>query len=353
MTILLVGNHFTSFNHNKSLWSEFPPRLKEAGWQAITTSSKVQRIPRLLDMLLTIYNKRSAYQLAEIDVFSGPAFIWAECSARLLGLLHKPFILTLHGGNLPAFAERRPVRVRKVLQAARRVVAPSAYLQQAMRPYRDDIQVIPNPIDITRYPYRPRPAARPTLVWLRAFHEIYNPSLAPRVIKELAAEFPEIRLIMVGPDKGDGSLQIMLSLARELDVTHEIEVIGGIPRAQVPEMLGKADIFINTTNYDNTPVSVIEAMACGLCVVTTNVGGIPYLLEHEHDALLVPPDDAPAMAAAVRRILTEPGLAEKLSCNARKKAEGFDWSVVLPQWEHLFNSIRSYAVEREHVRLGA
>jgi glycosyltransferase involved in cell wall biosynthesis len=80
-------------------------------------------------------------------------------------------------------------------------------------------------------------------------------------------------------------------------------------------------------------------MACGLCVVSTNAGGITYLLEHEHDALLVPPDDHEAMAAAVRRLLTEEGLAARISRNARRKAEQFDWSVILPQWEALLKGV--------------
>jgi glycosyltransferase involved in cell wall biosynthesis len=94
---------------------------------------------------------------------------------------------------------------------------------------------------------------------------------------------------------------------------------------------------------DNTPVSILEAMACGLCIVSTNVGGISYLLEHEHDALLVPPDDPVTMAAAVRRVLTEPALAERLSFNARKKAELYDYSVVLPQWEALVKTVAQEA----------
>ena len=106
-----------------------------------------------------------------------------------------------------------------------------------------------------------------------------------------------------------------------------------------PDWLTKADIFINTTNVDNMPISVLEAMASGLCVVSTNVGGIPYLLEDESDALLVPPNDPQAMTAAVCRILTEPGLAEKLSSNARKKAEQFDWSVIMPQWEAILEDV--------------
>ena len=93
---------------------------------------------------------------------------------------------------------------------------------------------------------------------------------------------------------------------------------------------------MNTTNVDNTPLSVLEAQAAGLCVVSTNVGGLPYLLADGHDALLVPPDDPAAMAEAVRRAISEPGLAASLSRNGRAKAEEFDWTCVLPRWESLF-----------------
>jgi glycosyltransferase involved in cell wall biosynthesis len=184
---------------------------------------------------------------------------------------------------------------------------------------------------------RTRP--RPRLVWLRAFHETYNPRLAPQVVALLAREFPETRLTMFGPDKGDGSQGATLRLAAELGVADRITMPGKVAKSAVASCLNTGDIFLNTTNIDNTPVSVLEAMACGLCVVSTNVGGIPYLLEHEGDALLVPPDDPQEMAAAVRRVLTEQHLAARLSRRARQTAEQFDWSEVLPQWETLLTDM--------------
>jgi glycosyltransferase involved in cell wall biosynthesis len=208
-----------------------------------------------------------------------------------------------------------------------------------MRPYRDDILLISNPLEIKNYPFRLRIAFSPHLVWLRAFHNIYHPQMAPLVIANLCVSFPEITLTMVGPDKGDGALQKTQTVIEKLGLQKNIEIIRGIPKGEVPEYLERADIFINTTNVDNTPVSVLEAMICGLCVVSTNVGGIPYLLDDGRDALLVPPNNPKAMADAVLRILTEPGLAVRLSQNARKKAEQFDWSVILPQWEALFSEV--------------
>jgi glycosyltransferase involved in cell wall biosynthesis len=292
---------------------------------------------RLLDMLGTAWRKRNEYQLASIDVFSGPAFLWAELVVDELRLLGKPYLFVLRGGNLPDFGRGNPGRVSRLLRSAAIVTAPSRYLQESMRPYRRDIRLLPNAIDLPAYPFRVRSNPAPHLVWLRAFHAIYNPNLAALLLAELVDEYPDVRLTMVGPDKGDGSLQGFERTVRAMDLEGRVELAGSVPKAQVPTWLDRGDIFINTTNFDNTPVSVIEAMACGLCVVSTNVGGIPYLLEHDRDALLVPPNDSKAMAGAVERILAEPGLAEKLTRNARQKAEQFDWQVTMPKWEALFD----------------
>ena len=277
--------------------------------------------------------------MAQIDVFSGLAFIWAEATCWLLKILQKPYILTLHGGNLPQFARRWPGRVKKLLNSAAGVTVPSRYLLEAMHSYRSDLRLIPNSIDLRRYSFRRRTAFHPQIVWLRAFHSIYNPILAPKVIARLVEELPDIYLTMIGSDKGDGSFQSVQDWSRQSDVLGYISWPGAVPKADVPNWLSKADIFMNTSNVDNTPVSILEAMACGLCIVSTNVGGIPYLLEHERDALLVPPDDFEAMASAIRRVITEPNLANRLSQNARLKVERLDWSIILGQWKSLLVSV--------------
>lgn len=333
--VLLVGNFLSPAAIKPTVSAELADRLTDAGWTILTTSGKPRRAERLLDMVGTIWRLRREYAIANVDVFSGPAFVWAEAACWSLRRTGKPYLLTLHGGNLPVFARQRPGRVRRLLESAAAVTTPSCYLFEQMRPYRRDLLVLPNAVDLSAYEFRVRRNARPLLVWLRAFHRIYNPALAPHVVRRLAARFPDIHLTMVGPDKGDGSLQRTQAIAAQLGVHERILLPGGVPKASVPAWLDAADIFLNTTHIDNTPVSVLEAMASGLCVVSTNVGGIPFLVEAEQDALLVPPDDAKAMAAAVSRLLSEPGLAERLSCRARSKAEQFDWSGVLPQWERL------------------
>ncbi len=335
--VLLIGNFLSGANGSRSVGEDLAPRLSAAGWPVLTSSTKAARLPRLWDMLHTILKWRRSYAIAQVDVFSGLAFCWAEAACATLAWCQKPYVLTLHGGNLPNFARRHPQRVRRLLQSARAVTAPSRYLSEQMAPYRQGLRLLPNALVLDDYPFRLRHAVRPMLVWLRAFHEIYNPLLAVKVAQLLAPDFPRFRLAMIGPDKGDGSLQRVQSAIAKARLNERVLCVGQVPKHKVPRWLNESDIFLNTTNVDNAPVSVIEAMACGLCVVSTNVGGLPYLLVHEQEALLVRPDDAPAMAAAVRRLLTEPALADRLSRQARQAAESHDWNVVLPQWQALLN----------------
>lgn len=289
-------------------------------------------------MLCSVWSWRGDYAISQVDVYSGPAFFWAFAVTSLLRLLRKPYILTLHGGRLPDFSRRWPRSMRYVLARAKAVTVPSGYLLREMTAYRADMVMIPNPLDVAAYPFSIRSRPRPRLVWLRAFHETYNPSLAVTVLALLAPDLPEVMLTMVGPDRGDGSLQRAMAAAARLGVAHRLRVIDGVPKEKVGEVLSDADVFVNTTNVDNTPVSVMEAMACGLCVVSTNVGGIPDLLDDGRDGILVPPADARALADGILRILRDPALATRLSGNGRRKAELFDWAVLLPTWERVLQA---------------
>jgi glycosyltransferase involved in cell wall biosynthesis len=290
-------------------------------------------------MLAACIRRGRHADIAHVDVYSGNGFLWAELSCGALRLAGCPYVLTLHGGNLPVFAQRWPGRVRRLFASAAAVTAPSGFLRDAMRPYRDEIILIPNAIDLPLYPYRPREAAAPKLVWIRAFQRMYNPAMAVRVVAALRPRYPGITLHMVGPDK-DGSLAETNAAAEALNVADCVTFVPGVAKREVPAYLGRADVFLNTTNIDNMPISVLEAMASGLCVVSTDAGGVPHIVGHNESGLLVPTGDVDSMATAVARVLDEPRLAARLSARARESSLQYDWARVLGQWQDLFASVQ-------------
>lgn len=337
--VLFVGNFLSSSRASLTVGEALAARLAAAGWITLTTSDKQRRLARLADMVGTVWQRRADYDVAVVDVYSGAAFVWAEAVATALHAAGRPYVLTLHGGNLPAFAARWPRRVRRLLRGADTVTTPSKYLRDRLRHVRSDLALVPNAIEIGSYPFRERTRAAPRLVWLRAFHRVYNPALAVQTVARLTRAIPDVHLTMVGSDTGDGTRAATRQAIDEAGLDGRVEVRGGVAKADVPEVLAQADIFLNTSTIDNTPVSVIEAMACGLCVVSTSVGGIPFLVDDADDGLLVPSGDADAMAAAVSRIVGDPAFAAGLSRRARAKVESFDWSAVLPQWESILDRV--------------
>src|SRR5439155_2179066 len=143
----------------------------------------------------------------------------------------------LHGGNLPSFGLRWPRRVKRMLQNATVVTTPSRYLLERMAPYRDDIRLVPNAVEVSAYPSHVRERPQPRMVWLRAFHRIYAPELAPAVLARLVEDFPDARLTMIGPDKKDGSLEQTRRAAESLQVRDRLAFPGAVPRREVPALL--------------------------------------------------------------------------------------------------------------------
>lgn len=339
--ILMLGSFLSAQFGSKGGSEELAEMFDLQGKHIILASSQPKRAFRLVDMLWRIWTRKDEYSLAFVDVFSGFAFVWAEVVSYFLRILKKPYILILRGGGLVTFANRWPGRVRHLLANAKIVTTPSFYLEDGLKQFRKDIICLRNGLDLKHYIFKLRANPSPNLCWLRAFHEIYNPSLAIQVVKRLRKTFPDIKLTMIGPDKADGSLEQVLKLIKEGNLEKHVDIVGAVAKKNVPSWLQKYDVYLNTTSLESFGVAVMEAGAVGLPIVTTNVGELPYLWSNGEDALLVPPNDADAMAKAVQRILTEPGLAERLSRNARRKVEKFDWSVIMPQWERLVEQVRS------------
>src|SRR5262249_52348144 len=118
LPVLLVGNFLSSTSGNRSVCEDLAIQLAVSHWPVLTTSARPGRLPRLFDMVTMAWCRRYDYAVAQVDVFSGPAFVWAEAVCQILRWIGKPYILTLRGGNLPAFAQSWPKRVCHLLCSA-------------------------------------------------------------------------------------------------------------------------------------------------------------------------------------------------------------------------------------------
>lgn len=287
-------------------------------------------------MLYATWHWRKWSDCILIDTFSTWSFYYAFAVGLMAKQLNIPYIPILHGGNLPSRLSRSPLISKLYFGNARNLVAPSAYIQSEFEDFGYKALIIPNFIFIQNYPFQGREYFEPKLLWVRSFHETYNPEMAIVVLNQLLETWPNASLCMVGPDK-DGSLNKCKLLVEKLNLQENVTFTGLLSKDQWIEISKDYSIFINTTNYDNTPISLIEAMALGLAIVSTDAGGLPYLIENEKEGILTPKKDPDAMVLAIKSLIRNQSIAHAIAQNARKKAEGFDWNVVRKEWLSLLS----------------
>ena len=265
-----------------------------------------------------------------IDTYSTTNFWYAFVISQLCRFLGIKYIPILHGGNLSFRLVNNPIICKMIFKQAHINVSPSLFLLDKFKinGYENIIH-IPNAIQIDEYPFFERKRTIPSLLWVRSFAKIYNPIMAIEVFALLKKKQPNATLCMIGPDK-DGSLLVAKKRAKELKV--EVLFTGKLSKTDWIIKAKEFDIFINTTHFDNMPVSVIEAMSLGLAIVSTNVGGIPFLLEDKKNALLVPDNDIDKMVEAIDRLLENQALFDEMVTNARKRSEQYEWQIVKQKW---------------------
>ncbi|HWJ63289.1 MAG TPA: glycosyltransferase family 4 protein [Acidimicrobiales bacterium] len=304
-------------------------KFAAAGYPVRTGSSVAWPPLRTLDQAWKAVSWRDVDVLV-VAVYSGPSFAYAELVSRLVRRNRSKLVLFLHGGNLPVFAESRRGRVRGVLERADLILSPSPFLAEAFRPWGYDVRVIPNVLPVDPAPGHDRTSPRPALLWMRTFHEHYDPSSAVEAFAKVAAAHPDATLTMAGADHG--LLESTRQRARELGVDDRVSFPGYLDAAGKADAFARHDLFVNTNLVDNTPVSVLEAAAAGLVPVATRVGGIPALLADGTDSVLVRPSDPQALADAVCGLLEDPDRFARLSAGARRLAQASTWPAVHDRW---------------------
>jgi glycosyltransferase involved in cell wall biosynthesis len=162
--------------------------------------------------------------------------------------------------------------------------------------------------------------------------------MAVEIVLILKQTYPNVKLQMVGPDK-DGSMGRCQALVKKYALEQDVFFLGLLSKPDWHQISQESNIFFNTTNFDNMPVSVVEAMALGIPVVSTNVGGLPYLITQDENGVLVPPSEALAMADAIKRVAGSAVLTNTLSTNGRAFAEDLDWSQVKQRWINTINGV--------------
>ncbi len=331
LRLLYIGNKLSAHGSTPTGIEVLGPKLESEGHSVVYASSKKNKAARFFDMLSSVCKNRTVDYVL-IDTYSTQNFWYAFSVAALCRFFHLKYIPILHGGNLPYRLKNSPVASRFVFKHSYVNVAPSYYLKDAFELHGFEVKFVPNPVDVAPFGFRERLSASAKLLWVRALTPLANPRMAIETVHILKGKYSEAKLCMVGPDKA-GMLEPLKNFSQTMIV--DVRFTGKLLKEQWMDLAQSHDIFINTSKVDNAPFSLIEAMSLGMFVVSTNVGGISYLVADGLDALLVNDDDAPAMAAAVERIISDKELRTRLSENMQMTIKRFQWQNVKDQWAEI------------------
>lgn len=327
--IVFVGSHLSAQRGTKGISEKIAGLLSEEYYITLVSRYK-NLVLRLLDIIWTLLIKR--FDIVHIDVFSNKGFIYADIASVIAKMKKEPLVMTLHGGMLTEKYECEPQRVSTVLNRADVLQSPSLFLIEFFKKQGIEVEYMPNFIDIAHFPYGRNEVKPNSLLWVRAFSPEYRPILAVETLHKLLQSYPDATLTMIGPDKG---LQEQTKkLAQKLGIDNQVTFIGRVSNEKLYQYYQSHTVYLNTTAYESFGVAVLEAAACGIPIVSTKVGEIPYIW-HEDEEILMSEAYADVMAERVIKIFSSSEVAEKLSKNAHEKAESFDWKHIKNKWINL------------------
>lgn len=272
-----------------------------------------------------------------VHTFSASYYSYLLCAAPVIlvaRLFGKKSILNYRSGEADDHLANWKLTAIPIMRLADAIVVPSGYLVDVFAKFGLQAHAIYNLVELDRFEFRERQPIRPVFLTSRLLEPLYNVECVLRAFGLIQEKYPEATLTVAA----EGFLKPQLQeLAHELKLNAKF--IGRVPFDQMAAMYDSHDIYLTATNLDNMPASITECMAAGLPVVTTDAGGIPYIVTHEETCLMVAKNDHVAMAASAIRLLENNELALTLTREARKASAKFTWKSVRQEWIRFYHDL--------------
>jgi len=299
---------------------------------------------RLLFYIVSLW--KAAGRVTLFHVMANSGWSWhlfaapAICVAYLRGV---PVVLHYHGGEAEAFFQRSFRWVNMSLRLVRKVIVPSGFLVNVFQVHNIKAEIVPNVLDLSRYEATDYEKEResiqtPTIFVARNLEHIYGVDVLIAAFHKVLPNYPKVRLMIAGSGYEEEALKQQCA---QLGIKDAVTFTGQIENDQMALYYQKATVAVNPSRADNLPISILEAFAFKVPVVSTDVGGVPCIVDDERTGLLVPSDDASKMASAIKRILEDKTLANRLASEGRREVESYAWPAVKQKLMAVYSAVLS------------
>ena len=312
----------------------------------------VGRIPvfralfRLLPYLLALWRACGRNQLLHVMANSGWSWHLFAAPAIWIGRLRRrPVLVNYRGGAAADFLRRSALILTLSLRRAAMLLVPSGFLQSVFARHGVTAQLLVNVVDLQRfYPAHDcGRSAAPQLLVARNLELIYDNACAIRAFAKVRERYPRAELTLAGSGPEAAALQ---RLVEAMGLVQSVHFSGRLGPQEMADLYRRSTLSINPSRIDNMPNSVLESLASGVPVVSSNVGGVPYLLQDGVTGLLVPAQDPDAMARAVLRLLDDEELHQRLRRAGLAEVQRYTWTRIGPQLAAFYQqSLRQPQIE--------
>ncbi|HLM02808.1 MAG TPA: glycosyltransferase family 4 protein [Pyrinomonadaceae bacterium] len=303
---------------------------------------RLQKIPYLRTVVTTLKYlfdiTRKIPRADIVHVFSASYYgvvlsvVPAVLLARVFG---KKAIINYRSGEAENFFRGWGRHFLWALRMADAVVSPSGYLVDVFAKFGIEGRSIFNIIDTDKFTFRERRTLRPIFLSNRILESLYNIECIFRAFEIIGKKFPDAELIVANDGIERKNLE---RAAREMNLKN-VRFIGLVPHDKIAALYDSVDVYLNSPNFDCMPGSLIECFASGLPVVSTDAGGIPYIVADGETGLLVETNDHEALAAKAIYLLENPEIARTITGNARRECAKYSWEAIRPQWLALYEKL--------------
>jgi L-malate glycosyltransferase len=279
----------------------------------------------VLSLLMRVYK----YDVIHVFSASYFSFVLAPTPAILISKLYgRKVLLNYHSGEAEDHLQRWRRTAIPTVRLCDAIVVPSEYLVRVFASFGLEAHAIYNLIDTSQFRFRERVPLRPVFLSNRNLERHYGVDRVLRAFAIIQQSVPEATLTIAGDGSQRRSLE---ALAHELNLRNAT-FLGQIKPGAIADVYNAADIYLNGSEIDNQPLSILEAFSCGLPIVTTDAGGIPDMVRHGETGFVVPRGDYAQMAEQAMGLLNNPAQTEQMIQQARRECLKYNWETVKGAW---------------------
>lgn len=283
------------------------------------------------------------------DIIHGQMIFPNGFLAVILGwLLKKPSITYVRGSDIYTRSGLFKKTIgRFVLKRSNRVIALTNDMKKEILKIvdRKDVIVVPNGIEISKFNLNRDNCRRELniqenkkiILFVGRLIEIKGVEYLIRAMKEILKDIPDAKLMIIGDGENEKNLK---NLSVNLGVEEKIDFIGKVPNDKIPVYMKAADVFVLPSLSEGFPVTLLEAMAAGLPILATKVGGIPEIIKDEENGFLVQPANSSDIAKKVIDLLADKEKMEIMKQNNKEKAKNYDWDAIVKQLVTIYHDIQ-------------